>query len=90
MSLETILYFDNESYEKLEARVEKELFVFQWLTNVEKTVRGYKKPQFKPIQPLILPHLQECLRTEHGPPNRRLLANAFAVVIRSWRLILDV
>lgn len=74
------LLFDTTSYEKCESLIDKELFVFQYLTTLEKAVLKYPKAAFKPLQNRLTQDLQERLKTDHGPPNRRLLGNAFVAV----------
>lgn len=80
MSNDLGLLIDREAYDKLTTKLEKELFIFQWLTGLEKTVLSYPKAEFKPHQSKLTLELQEILRSEHGPPVRRLLGNAFVAV----------
>lgn len=74
------MLFDSLAHEALLSAADKEIFVFQWLTALEKTVIGYNKTDLKKIQPKVTLNLQERLKAGHGPPNRRLLSNAFAVI----------
>ena len=80
MSVDYGLLLDHEAYDKLQNKLEKELFIFQWLTGLEKSVLNYNRAEFKPIQSKLTLELQDVLRSEHGPPVRRLLGHAFAAV----------
>ncbi|XP_063687997.1 HEAT repeat-containing protein 5B-like [Bolinopsis microptera] len=80
MSIENGLFMDKEAYDQLKSKLEKELFIFQWLTTLEKTVRDFPKAEFKQFQSKLTLELQELLKSDHGPPVRRLLGNAFVAV----------
>ena len=80
MSIENGLFMDKEAYNQLQSKLEQELFIFQWLTTLEKTVRDFPKAEFKQFQSKLTLELQELLKSDHGPPVRRLLGNAFVAV----------
>ena len=44
------MLLDSESYSKLTTKIEKELFIFQWLTGLEKTVLNFPRAEFKSLQ----------------------------------------
>ena len=80
MSNDHGLLMDTEAYSQLTKKFEKELFIFQWLTGLEKSVLNFPRAEFKPIQPKLALELQEFLKSDHGPPVRRLLGNALVAV----------
>ena len=80
MSADQDLLLDTEAYSKLTTKFEKELFIFQWLTGLEKSVLSFPRVEFKTLQPKLALALQELLKADHGPPVRRLLGNALVAV----------
>ena len=74
------ILLDKAAYELLTRTLDKELFVFQWLSSLEKQIPLVPRAEFKPLQNPLTQELQQLMKAEHGPPVRKLLGNAFVAV----------